>query len=303
MSDLSTPASGRLSGRTKEDIDRDFREHCRKAAQDILLLGYDLIEMKEICGHGEFLSWLNEVGWKERTAQNYMRVAKTWNENPSLMSMGYTRTVALLAAPAEVQEMAADGQLDGASAAEIRRLSKELRDSEQANKSLVSEIEKRDETVNGLLDQLKDADKKIRERDEKLRERAKDPEIVEKVVEKVPEDYELIKRQLRLAEDAAEDAEKRAADAVRQAQEAMAGQAEPFEGPSVEAFLAAVNAFLAAAGHLPYAEDWLRSLGKDDRRAVKMFADSVWHWAESMLKAVEADRLTVIPGEGAVSGE
>ena len=302
MSDLSTPASGRLSGRTKEDIDRDFREHCRKAAQDILLLGYDLIEMKEICGHGEFLSWLNEVGWKERTAQNYMRVAKTWNENPSLMNMGYTRTVALLAAPAEVQEMAADGQLDGASAAEIRRLSKELkeaRDEAESYKQIVRNQQHSAAAETREKGKLQKELQELREREQELRER--EPEV--RVVEKVPEDYELIKRQLRLAEDAAEDAEKRAADAVRQAQEAMAGQAEPYEGPSVEAFLAAVNTFLAAAGHLPYAEDWLRSLGKDDRRAVKMFADSVWHWAESMLKAVEADRLTVIPGEGAVSGE
>ena len=302
MSDLSTPASGRLSGRTKEDIDRDFREHCRKAAQDILLLGYDLIEMKEICGHGEFLSWLNEVGWKERTAQNYMRVAKTWNENPSLMSMGYTRTVALLAAPAEVQEMAADGQLDGASAAEIRRLSKELkeaRDEAESYKQIVRNQQHSAAAETREKGKLQKELQELREREQELRER--EPEV--RVVEKVPEDYELIKRQLRLAEDAAEDAEKRAADAVRQAQEAMAGQADPYEGPSLDSFLSAVNAFLGACGHLPYAEDWLRSLGKDDRRAVKMFADSVWHWAESMLKAVEADRLAVIPGEGAVSGE
>ena len=303
MSDLSTPKSGRLSGRTKEEIDRDFRENCRKGAESILRIGYDLTEMKALCEHGEWLEWLNKVGWKERTAQNYMRVARTWNENPNLMSMGYTRTVALLAAPAEVQEMAADGQLDNASAAEIKRLSKELRDSERVNKNLVSEIEKRDGTVNELLDQLKDADKKIRDREEKLRDRAKNPEIVEKIVEKVPDDYELIKRQLKLAEDAAEDAERRAAEAVQQAQEAMAGQPDPYEGPSVISFVSACNRFQAETGQLPYAEDWLRTLCPEDRRSVRMFTDGIWHWAENMLKALEADRLVVIPGEGAVSGE
>lgn len=303
MSDLSTLKSGRLSGRTKNEIDKDFREVCRKGAEYILRMGYDLIEMKEICGHGEWLEWLQSVEWSERTAQNYMRVAKAWNENPAMTRMGYTRTVALLAAPAEVQEMAAEGQLDNASAAEIRRLSKELSGSEETRQKLIRELEQRDQTVSGLLDQLKKADKMIHDREEKLRERAKNPEIVEKVVEKIPDDYELIKRQLRMAEDAAQDAEARADEAVRQAQEAMAGQADAYEGPSVTAFIGAVNRFLAEAGHLPYAEDWLRTLSRDDRKSVKMFTDSVWHWAENMLRALEADRLVVIPGEGAVSGE
>ena len=106
-----------------------------------------------------------------------------------------------------------------------------------------------------------------------------------------------------MAEDAAQDAEARADEAVRQAQEAMAGQADAYEGPSVSGFIGAVNAFLATSGHLPYAEDWLRTLSRDDRKSVKMFTDSIWHWAENMLKALEADRLVVIPGEGAVSGE
>lgn len=303
MSDLSAPKSGHLSGRTKEEIDKDFREVCRKGAEYILRMGYDLIEMKEICGHGEWLEWLKSVEWSERTAQNYMRVAKSWDQNPKLMAMGYTRTVALLAAPAEVQEMAADGQLDNASAAEIRRLSKELSGSEETRQKLIRELEQRDQTVSGLLDQLKEADKKIHDREEKLRERAKNPEIVEKVVEKIPDDYELLKRQLRLAEDAAEDAERRAAEAVQQAQEAMAGEPDPFEGPTVSGFIGSVNTFLATSGHLPYAEEWLRTLSRDDRKSVKMFTDSIWHWAENMLKALEADRLVVIPGEGAVSNE
>lgn len=297
MSDLSAPRSGRLSGRTKQDIDRDFRERCQRAAENILIIGYDLIEMKEICDHGEWLRWLASIGWKERTAQNYMKVAKAWDENPKLMAMGYTRTVALLAGPTELQDMAADGQLDDKSAAEIKRMAKEIKAHEETEKSLAREIERRDAQVSGLLQQLDDADKKLRDREKK-------PAVVEKVVERIPEDYELLKRQLKLAEDAAEDAEARAAEAVRQAQEAMAGQPEPFGGPSVGGFVGAVNTFLAAAGHLPYAEDWLRGMDREDRKNVKLFTDSVWHWAENMEKALDqAGRLMVFPGEGAVSGE
>lgn len=294
MSDLSAPRSGRLSGRTKQDIDRDFRERCQRAAENILIIGYDLIEMKEICDHGEWLRWLASVGWKERTAQNYMKVAKAWDENPKLMAMGYTRTVALLAGPTELQDMAADGQLDDKSAAEIKRMAKEIKAHEETEKSLAREIERRDAQVSGLLQQLDDADKKLRERE-------KNPAVVEKVVERIPEDYELLKRQLKLAEDAAEDAEARAAEAMRQAQEALSGQADAFEGPSVPGFVGAVNAFLGAAGHLPYAEDWLRAMPREDRKNVSLFTNSIWHWAEQMLKALDqADRVTVFPAEGAV---
>ena len=295
MSDLSTPKSGRLSGRTREEIDRDFRENCRKGAESILRIGYDLTEMKALCEHGEWLEWLNEVGWKERTAQNYMRVARTWNENPNLMSMGYTRTVALLAAPAEVQEMAADGQLDNASAAEIKRLSKELKEAQEAAESYERIVRNQQHSA---AVQTKENGKLLKELQE-LRER--EPEV--RVVEKVPDDYEMIKRQLKLAEDAAEDAERRAAEAVQQAQEAMAGQLDPYEGPSVISFVSACNRFQAETGQLPYAEDWLRTLCPEDRRSVRMFTDGIWHWAENMLRALEADRLVVIPGEGAVSCE
>ena len=302
MSDLSAPKSGHLSGRTKEEIDKDFREVCRKGAEYILRMGYDLIEMKEICGHGEWLEWLKSVEWSERTAQNYMRVAKSWDQNPKLMAMGYTRTVALLAAPAEVQEMAADGQLDNASAAEIRRLSKELQEAKEKVESYHRIVQNQQHSAAAETREkgkLQKELQELREREQELRER--EPEV--RIVEKIPDDYELLKRQLRLAEDAAEDAERRAAEAVQQAQEAMAGEPDPFEGPSVSGFIGSVNTFLAASGHLPYAEEWLRTLSPDDRRSVRMFADSIWHWSENMLKALEADRLVVIPGEGAVSNE
>ena len=90
---------------------------------------------------------------------------------------------------------------------------------------------------------------------------------------------------------------------MAQAQEALAGQPDPFDAPSVSGFIGAVNAFLGSVGHLPYAEDWLRTMSREDRHSVKMFTDSVWHWAENMLRMIESERLTVIQGEGAVGGE
>ena len=294
--ELTGKGEARLSGRTLAEITDDFKRHCRAAAEDILRLGADLVEAKAMCQHGQWRDWLDSVGWSERTAENYIRVFKAWQEQPKLSAFGYTKTIALLAAPDELRDQAARGELDGASAAEIRRMSKELREKEEANKNLYREIEKRDETVNGLLAQLEDADKKLRAK--------KEPEVIEKVVERIPEDYELLKQQLRLAEDAAEEAEQRAEEAVRQAQDAMAGEPDAFAGPTVNGFIEAVNRFLAEAQALPFAADWLRSLDATDRQAVEMFTGSVWHWAGRMLHAIEeSGKLMVISGEGAVGDE
>ena len=274
MSDLSAPNSVRLSGRTREEIDRDFRENCRKGAESILRIGYDLAEMKALCEHGEWLEWLKSVEWSERTAQNYMRVAKSWDQNPKLMAMGYTRTVALLAAPAEVQEMAAEGQLDNASAAEIRRLSKELQEANEKAESyhrIVLNQQHSASVETKEKGKLQKELQELREREQELRER--EPEV--RIVEKIPDDYELLKRQLRLAEDAAEDAERRAAEAVQQAQEAMAGEPDPYEGPNAINFISAVNRFMSEASQLPYAGDWLRDLDRNDRKNVKLFTDTI----------------------------
>jgi hypothetical protein len=40
-------------------------------------IGRRLIDAKVICGHGNWLPWLDrEFGWKENTARNFMRVAE-----------------------------------------------------------------------------------------------------------------------------------------------------------------------------------------------------------------------------------
>lgn len=290
MSELSarneTPI--RATGRTKEQITADFKLRCQRATEDILMIGYDLIEMKQMCEHGEWLQWLQSVEWSERTAQNYMRVARAWDENPKLMAMGYSRTVAVLAAPAEIREQAERGDLAGASAADIKRMSAALK----AAESRADEAERGRKAAEA---QLLKAPK----------------ETVVREVEVEPADYadlkeavELLNRRLMEAEQAADEAEQRADEAVRQAQDAMAEAPDRYDGPTADGFVSAVNRFLGEVQALPYAGDWLRGLDPESRKAVEMFAGSVWHWAETMLKAVdESGKLMVISGEGAVSND
>ena len=47
----------------------------KRAVGDVIEIGRRLTEMKEICGHGNWLPWLHrEFGWTDRHALNYTRV-------------------------------------------------------------------------------------------------------------------------------------------------------------------------------------------------------------------------------------
>jgi hypothetical protein len=47
----------------------------KRAADDIIEIGFRLTEAKDLAGHGNWLPWLErEFGWSEQTARNYMQV-------------------------------------------------------------------------------------------------------------------------------------------------------------------------------------------------------------------------------------
>ena len=51
---------------------------------NVIEIGRRLTEAKEICGHGNWLPWLDrEFTWKERTAQRYINVYEAFGSNPS----------------------------------------------------------------------------------------------------------------------------------------------------------------------------------------------------------------------------
>ena len=53
----------------------EIRKLGKRVGRDVIEIGRRLTEMKEICGHGNWLPWLQrEFGWTDRHALNYMRV-------------------------------------------------------------------------------------------------------------------------------------------------------------------------------------------------------------------------------------
>ena len=84
-----------------------IRSTVQKTLEDIILIGQELLSVKEALPHGHFLPWLRaEFGWTERTAQNFMSVAERFGSNTKLISdLTIQPTAAyLLAAPSVPDE-------------------------------------------------------------------------------------------------------------------------------------------------------------------------------------------------------
>lgn len=97
----------------------EIRGLMRRTAQDIFEIGQKLIQIKEKLGHGRFGTWLSvEFGWTERTAQQFMNVARQFkSENFSDLQLAPS-ALYVLAAPStsakarqEAIERAASGEM------------------------------------------------------------------------------------------------------------------------------------------------------------------------------------------------
>ena len=72
------------------------------AGNAILSIGQRLIEAKAMLPHGEWLPWLTEqVEFSERTARNFMRLAREWTNRQALADLGAAKALTLLALPPE----------------------------------------------------------------------------------------------------------------------------------------------------------------------------------------------------------
>lgn len=125
--------------RTIETITGEILEAKRVGGEAILTIGNGLIEAKAMLTHGEWLPWLTEqVEFSERTAQNFMKLARNWSNPQALADLGATKALVLLALPPEERDsfMAGTHTVDGEEKTVIdmsaRELEKALRDREQA---------------------------------------------------------------------------------------------------------------------------------------------------------------------------
>lgn len=140
---MSKPDLGRIIARTMtkpaedrtiEAITGEILDAKRAGGEAILTIGRCLIEAKDMLPHGEWLPWLNErVEFSERTARNFMRLAREWTNRQTLADLGASKALTLLALPAEEREQfMEDHDVIDMSA---RQLEKAIRERDEARKA------------------------------------------------------------------------------------------------------------------------------------------------------------------------
>lgn len=115
----------------KDTAAQEILELKKLAGGAILDIGRRLIEAKEHLAHGEWLPWLNEqVEFSERTAQNFMRLAREWTNPQTLADLGISKALTMLALPAEEREQFAAGH--DVAAMSARELEQAIRERDAA---------------------------------------------------------------------------------------------------------------------------------------------------------------------------
>jgi hypothetical protein len=101
VEDLATLASRIRAGHTAaEGAARSSLEHA-------LQVGNDLIKAKALCGHGQWLKWLEaNAAMTDRTARRYMRIARHWDKSDTVSDLTPTEILRQLSTPEEAGDEA-----------------------------------------------------------------------------------------------------------------------------------------------------------------------------------------------------
>ena len=119
----------------------------RQAGGAIIEIGKRLLEAKAQLGHGEWLPWLREkVDISERSAQNFMRLAREYSKSADIADLGASKALALLALPeTERAEFAAEPHtVNGVEKTASEMTARELREAIQARDRALLEAREAD---------------------------------------------------------------------------------------------------------------------------------------------------------------
>lgn len=137
---LVTPAGPEQpAARDIETITGEILDAKRAGGEAILTIGQRLAEAKAMLDHGEWLPWLTErVEFSERSAQNFMRLAREWSNPQTLADLGASKALTLLALPEDERDEfissvhVVDGEEKTAAEMSARELAQAIRDRDAA---------------------------------------------------------------------------------------------------------------------------------------------------------------------------
>lgn len=217
--------------RTIEEITSDILRAKQAGGEAVLAIGRGLIEAKAVLTHGEWLPWLSEkVEFSERTAQNFMRLAREWSNPQALADLGASKALTLLALPeTERAAFASETHLvDGEEKTVIDMTSRELEkavreraEALEAKAKAEAELKSMEDAVAKTmttLDQANSAKEALQKELDDLKARPVEVavQVDQDAVEKAREEgYQQAKKELKTAEKAAgEQVSKANADAA-----------------------------------------------------------------------------------------
>ncbi len=165
--------------RTIEVVTGDILEAQRKGGEAVLTIGRCLIEAKDMLRHGEWLPWLAEkVGYSEKTAQNFMRLAREFSNPQAIADLGATKALKLLALPADEREQfVADHNVIDMTTRQLEAAIKErdearahAQQAEQERSEAQQSAQKLQETLHDVLEDRSDAYQRLEKLTEELDE-------------------------------------------------------------------------------------------------------------------------------------
>ena len=299
--ELTTSAANvALSGRTVAEITADIQINYRNAKASIIQIGRDLAEVKQMLQHGEWLPYLEGLNISVSSAENYMRYAAEASADDKLAALPYSAAMALIALPEAQRKEVQEHDLEGKSAAEIKRLIAEVKKEKARADAEAQRAEEAQRSAEMNASSLKNAIKELENR----------PVITETVA---PDDYddlkgavEKLREELLEAEDAAADAEERANAAVAQAQRAamqlLDADQDESQGdgrPGLTDFISICNDFQSKVWAVPFMQEEFRNLPDRDLNSYRLFVNGVKSWAERVLSAMD-EATAPIPAEGVI---
>ncbi|KLN91524.1 hypothetical protein ABT59_10450 [Enterococcus cecorum] len=151
------------------------------AGQSIWEIGRRLNYVKEHdLAHGEFMKWLNSIGFEQTEANRFMKVANELPNSATLHNLGSTALYLIATLPEEEREKehtTSNGETKTVDEMTVREL-----------QELKKQLKEKDKQIKNLSNVASDLDEKLSQ--ERLNRKEK---IVEKVIEKIPDDYEQLK--------------------------------------------------------------------------------------------------------------
>lgn len=170
-------------------IETEIKSYQNIAGQSIFEIGRRLKHVKENdLAHGEFGKWLQSINMHHDTANKMMKIANELNSNSyTYMNLGSRALyeIATLPEPERTKEhTTSSGETktpDEMTVRELRELKKQLKQRDEQNTQLQSQVEQAQRSEEIAKKQLEDAE-------------SREPEVIEKYME--PEDYQETKNAL-----------------------------------------------------------------------------------------------------------